>query len=82
MSWDYYPGVPTNHHSVPWPFTPLAKAKVEEEVGDKAVRWEDVVWPGQAVIFFSTSPPNQTTKPNILLISIFSYTYSSLCSTF
>lgn len=54
---DYYQGVSTNHHSVPWPFTLFAKAKVEEEVGDKAVRREDVVWPGQAAILPNANQP-------------------------
>lgn len=36
----------------------FVKAKVEEEVGDKAVRWEDVVYPGQAAILSNPISPN------------------------
>lgn len=39
----------------------FAKAKVEEEVRDKAVGWEDVVWPGQAAILPNPISPKSTT---------------------
>lgn len=40
-SWDIY--VKDYYHVVLWPFIPLAKARMGEEVEDKMTRCEDVV---------------------------------------
>lgn len=45
----------------------FSKSKVGEEVGNNVVRWEDVVWPGQAAILLSPSPL-QTESALILLL--------------
>lgn len=44
-----------------FPLYLFGKAKVGEEAEDKVVRWEDVVWPGQAVILLP--PPSKPNQP-------------------
>ena len=57
----------------------FAKTKVAEEVGDKVVSWEEVVWLGQAAIFLSPSPLQTQSALTLLLYrSAFSGFISSL----
>lgn len=62
----YYQGVATNYHNVSWPSHLFSKAKVGE-VGDKVVRWQDVVWLGQAAIWLSPSPFQTESALTLLL---------------